>query len=320
MKCAHELLADDFLLMEAGAAGRLRSALQQFAESGDEASLKASLARWAVAPLQAAAGQQAGSVAVITLAGPIMPRSNFLTEMGFGTGLDAFTRAMLQADADPSITSVLILADTPGGQIYGIPEGSALVRDIASRKPVGVHIMGMNASSGYWLTSGARFIAGGETADAGAIGVYVVHADVSEALAKEGVKLSVIAAGKHKADGVMGMPLSDEGKAALKARVEAAYDMFTRDVAKGREVTPAAVRDGFGEGRLVMGADAKRAGLIDYVGTLEASIARLTGRKAAGGARAEEDAPTLTMVIDEPGEAAAAPDPFDDLRARLERY
>lgn len=333
MKCTHELLADDFLLMEAGAAGRLRSALQMFAESGDEASLKASLARWAVAPLQAAAGQQSGSVAVIPLAGPIMPRSNFLTEMGFGTGLDAFTRAMLQADADTSIAGVMILADTPGGQIYGIPEGAALVRDIAARKPVGVHIMGMNASAGYWLTSGARFIAGGETADAGAIGVYVIHADVSEALEKEGVKLTVIAAGKHKAEGVMGTPLSDEAKAAMKARVEAAYGMFTRDVAKGREVTPAAVRDGFGEGRLLMGVEAKRAGLIDHIGTLESSIARLGGRKSAGGMRAESPDGELTaeqyedLVINgnadvpEPQGVIKASDVcFDDLRERLERF
>lgn len=319
MKCAHELLADDFLLMEAGAAGRLRSALQLFAESGDEASLKASLARWAVAPLQAAAGQQSGSIAVIPLAGPIMPRSNFLTEMGFGTGLDAFTRAMLQADADSSITGIAILADTPGGQIYGVPEGSALVRDIASRKPVGVHIMGMNASAGYWLTAGAKFIAGGETADAGAIGVYMVHADLSDALAKEGIKLTLISAGKHKAEGVMGLPLSEEAKTALKARVEAAYGMFVRDVAKGREVTPAAVRDGFGEGRLLMGTAAKAAGLIDHIGTLEASIGRLGGRKSAGSMRAEEEAPEPEAPAVPPLTAAVTEDRDAAIRERLER-
>lgn len=294
MKFPHDLLADEFLLMEGREAARLRGALQQFSEGGDEAALKATLARWASAPLQAAAGQQSGATAVIPLAGPIMPRSNFLTEIGFGTGLDAFMGALGQADADSSITSILILADTPGGQIYGIPEGAARLRDIAARKPVGVHIMGMNASAGYWLTSAARFIAGGETADVGAIGVYVVYLDLSAALEMEGIKPTVISAGKHKAEGLAGMPLSDEAMTALKARVEVAYAMFVRDVAKGRGVTPSAVRDGFGEGRLLMGNEAKKAGLIDHVDTLESSISRLAGRKSAGAMRAENDEPQLS--------------------------
>jgi ClpP class serine protease len=139
-------------------------------------------------------------------------------------------------------------------------------------------------------------------------------------LEKEGIKLTVIKAGKHKAEGVMGMPLSDEAKAAMKARVEAAYGMFTRDVAKGREVTPAAVRDGFGEGRLLMGVEAKKAGLIDHIGTLESSIARLVGRKSAGGMRAEGDAPALETELDPAAAEAAVADAFSEMVTRLERY
>ncbi len=73
----------------------------------------------------------------------------------------------------------------------------------------------------------------------------------------------------------------------MQARVDEAYAQFTKDVARGRGVTPAAVKGGYGEGRALTAKDAKDAGLIDRIGTMDDTLSRLTGRSSVGGMRAE---------------------------------
>ena len=55
--------------------------------------------------------------------------------------------------------------------------------------------------------------------------------------------------------------------------------------AKGRGVTPPAVRGGFGEGGMVGAAEAVKLGMADRIGTLETAISRAAGGR--GGFRAE---------------------------------
>jgi len=84
--------------------------------------------------------------------------------------------------------------------------------------------------------------------------------------------------------------LSDEERAVIQARVDAAYAQFTKDVARGRGVSASDVRSGYGEGRALTAKDALKAGLIDRIATMDETLARLTGRKlAAGGMRAEHE-------------------------------
>ncbi|MCH8838108.1 MAG: hypothetical protein IIA60_09980, partial [Candidatus Marinimicrobia bacterium] len=57
------------------------------------------------------------------------------------------------------------------------------------------------------------------------------------------------------------------------------FGMVVKAVAKGRGGKANAVRAGFGEGRIVVAEEAKRLGMIDRVETLDAVLARLTGRR-----------------------------------------
>ena len=107
-------------------------------------------------------------------------------------------------------------------------------------------------------------------------------------------------------------PLSDEERAVVQARVDDAYGQFVKDVARGRGVTPAAVRGGYGEGRALGAKDAKAAGLIDRIATMDETIARLTARPTRAGAgemRGEDDAPAISAA-----EAVVAT-PADDSQA-----
>ena len=50
--------------------------------------------------------------------------------------------------------------------------------------------------------------------------------------------------------------------------------MFIKAVAKGRGSTPAVVREGFGQGRMVLAQDAITAGMADKIATLDETLAR----------------------------------------------
>jgi len=90
------------------------------------------------------------------------------------------------------------------------------------------------------------------------------------------------------------------------------YDMFVRDVGKGRKVSVTAVRNGFGQGRTVLSPDAVSSGLADRVGTLNELVMRVGQGKvdrrraqvavtrAKDGVLDPEDEP-LTVALEELG-------------------
>jgi ClpP class serine protease len=137
------------------------------------------------------------------------------------------------------------------------------------------------------------------SAQVGSIGVIAVHQDISEAEAKVGVKTTLVTAGTFKGDGNEHAPLSDSARASMQRLADGYYAAFVQDVSKGRAVTVAQVRDGFGEGRILGAKDALRAGLIDGIGTLEQAVMRLAGGSKTASLKAEDLRPEDIHSLEE---------------------
>ena len=73
----------------------------------------------------------------------------------------------------------------------------------------------------------------------------------------------------------------------MQATVNERYEQFVDFVAKGRRVTRAKVRTGFGEGRALSAARAVQEGLADRVASLDEVLDGLAG--TAGGRRTDAD-------------------------------
>ena len=72
--------------------------------------------------------------------------------------------------------------------------------------------------------------------------------------------------------------------------------MFVKAVAQQRGVAQGAVREGYGQGRSLLAAEAVKAGLADRTGTLDDVLEKLGVKRAAGsGARASSANITGTM-------------------------
>lgn len=269
-----------------------------------------------------------GNIAVIPLRGTITPRMDSLQEASGGMSCERFVSMLREAVSDESVGTIVLDIDSPGGMVVGVPEAAAAVYEARESKRIIAVANSMMCSAAYWIGCQAHEIYGHPSAFEpmiGNIGVKTMHIDRSEQMAKEGIKVTIVSAGKHKTEGSPTEPASEEYLARMEAYCEAAYVPFVNDVARARGVKAADVRNGFGEGRALSSKEAKAAGLIDKIGTLEDVIGKLTGgRVSAAGLRAEAEEPALSMTIEEPAAPIAAStelvDPFNELRERLDRY
>jgi ClpP class serine protease len=141
----------------------------------------------------------AGSVVVIPLAGTLYPKANLVTESSGGCSVEQFVAQVEAAAADPAVTAIVMDVDSPGGNAQGIPEAAARLRAVRGTKPLVAVASGMMASGAYWLASQADSIVASTSAEVGSIGAFMVHQDMSEAFAKEGVRNTIVKAGKYKA-------------------------------------------------------------------------------------------------------------------------
>jgi capsid assembly protease len=135
----------------------------------------------------------------------------------------------------------------------------------------------------------------------GSIGVYCAHQDESKALENEGIKINLISAGKFKVEGNPTEPLSPDARAAIQDKVDAYYSMFVNAVARNRGAAAADVRNGYGEGRMLLASDAVKARMADRVATLDDVLAKLgvATRGSAGSSAAAKPLPAVARRMRE---------------------
>ncbi len=242
---------------------------------------------------------QRGAVAVIPLKGVVANRMGAMDESSGGMSIERFRGMFRQALGNDAVGSIVLDVNTPGGTVMGVPEMAAEILAARGQKRVVAHVNDTAASAGYWLIAGVDEIVAAPSAMLGAIGVFLCRQDLSEALEKEGIKITVVSAGKYKAEALPFRPMSAEELADKQTLVDGFYDQFVKLVAKGRGVTPSAVRNGYGEGRGVTAQVALASGMIDRIGTLDETIARLVGgRSSRSPMRAEADVPVELAEAD----------------------
>lgn len=216
-----------------------------------------------------------GGVAVIPMYGVLSPRANMISESSGGTSFERLGQHLREAVARSDVKTIVIDCDSPGGSVAGAAEFAEQIRQARAKKPIIAVANHQMASAAYWVCAQATKIHASPSAMLGSIGVYSIHNDLTEALAKLGVKRTLISAGKYKLEGVDGEPLTEDGHAYRKEQVQKTYGRFVADVAKGRGITVAAVKGGYGEGRCLDADAAIELGMADKLATLDETIDRL---------------------------------------------
>lgn len=276
-----------------------------------------------VAPLEArapaggSAPQNGGVIAVISVMGVIAQHASQVDNISGpgGTSTERVANSFRSAMNDPSVVGIIFNVDSPGGNVHGVQALADEIFRARGRKPMVAQVNSTMASAAYWLGSAADEIVMTPGARAGSIGVYALHRDVSAAADREGVKMTFVSAGKYKVEGNAYEPLADEARDAIQSQVNEYYGDFTGSVAKYRGVKATAVREGYGEGRMLKDASAVKAGLADRVGTFDDTLRRMAaGKTQKSGARA--DGSLLISAID--GHIANTAPAIEDIKALTE--
>ena len=217
-----------------------------------------------------------GSTAIVPIDGALSKRS-FLFDCG---STYAGIRDAIQAALDdPSVSSILLDVDSPGGSVAGMSELTDFISQADKIKPVYAYTDGLMCSAAYCLSSAARQIVAAPTATVGSIGILGTHTDRSQRDQSAGIKRSVLTAGSHKAIGTDTAPLDDKSRAVIQGQLDQLYSLFVNAVAANRGVK-AADAESWADGKVFLAADAKALGLIDEVGTRDNLLARISNQEA----------------------------------------
>jgi signal peptide peptidase SppA len=234
-------------------------------------------------------GQAPGTlVAVLGIYGLISQRSSQVDDISGpgGTSVQRLTSRFRGAMSDPAVKAIAFDIDSPGGSVYGVPELADEIRNARGRKPMEAVSNSLMASAAYYLGSSADKVWVTPSGEAGSIGVYATHVDLSKFFDAAGEKYTLVAYGDNKTLGNPFEPLSDEARADMEKRVNEYGAQFDRAVARSRGVSTEIVRKQMGQG-LVFGAkEAAQRGLADGTATLDEVVTRLARQRPAQAAPA----------------------------------
>lgn len=241
-----------------------------------------------------------GSVGIINISGSLVAgHAGFMSYFGV-TGYEDIRDALVAAVQSPDVASILLNIGSGGGAVSGCHETAQLIARVNTIKPVVSYAGGNECSAALWLGCSAQYSYVSETSITGSLGVLMVHADRTEQLKQDGIKVTVIRAGSEKALSNPYEALSEKAQEKLQAQADAMYDIFLGHVAAGRKVSKTVADTKFGQGREFVGKQAVAAGLMDAVGTLEDAYAKceaLGSKVAKKGKKAAISASTTTPKI-----------------------
>jgi signal peptide peptidase SppA len=160
---------------------------------------------------------------------------------------------------DPSIKTIILDFDSPGGEAAGAPELAALVRAASEQKTVIAFTDATMGSAAYYFGSQASEIVCTPSAALGSIGCYVAFMDQSVAADLKGLKMEVIKSGDFKGIGLPGTSLTNEQRNYLQEQVDNNAAMFRSTVQAARP----AVADEAMQGQVFVGQKAVAAGMAD---------------------------------------------------------
>lgn len=212
------------------------------------------------------------SVAVISVSGIIFPRNASVpSSYGAHTVLDRLAYDFDVALQSKSIKSIIMVYDTPGGEVTGISEMAEVISKGNEIKPVISYIYGMGASAGYFLAAPGREIIASNTAEVGSIGVVAEYIDTSVADEKRGInRIQIVSNVSPNKRPDLNTP---EGRIGIQRVVDDLASVFVSSVAKYRGIKFEEVLSKFGQGDMLVAQQALDAGMIDRISTLDVVIA-----------------------------------------------
>ena len=197
-----------------------------------------------------------GGTARILIEGVLTKQPDFFFDI-FGPGSAVYgdiVRAIEAADADDSVDLIVLEIDSRGGEVAGFFETGAAIANTTT--PTEAQITDLAASGAFGLASQAdSTTVNNSMALVGSIGVAT-----SVFVSENRIQIASTAAPKKRPDAS-----TEEGVAIIREELDAIHAEFAGIIARGRGVSVETVNADFGQGGMLIAADALRASMIDGI-------------------------------------------------------
>ncbi len=249
--------------------------------------------------------QEVNGIAVIPISGSLVHKLGALHPYSGMTGYDGILRKLNEAMHDDDIRGVMLDIDSPGGMVSGCFDLADIIARYRNAKPIWSLGYDMHCSAAQMIASSCSRRLITQTGTAGSVGVIMAHTNIEKLLDKQGVEITLITAGKHKADGNPYEKLPKAVQDKWENQLETLRQSFAAKAAgfMGKDVSDilateaemyegqAAIDIGFAD-ELVNGADA--------ISVMSEHLNNLNTTTVDMGA-------SMTQQAQEPKKAAAAP-------------
>lgn len=174
------------------------------------------------------------NVAVIPVEGSLVHKGAWLGKSSGETSYQGLQAQIAMARKSNQVRGVVFEYDSYGGEVNGGFETARDIAQLSKEKPTISILTDWAYSAGYLLASQSRQIVMPRYGGTGSIGVIMIHADYSQQLENEGIKLTIIRSGKKKADGNPFEPLNADVAEKWQAQADTIRQEFAAVVAQGR--------------------------------------------------------------------------------------
>ena len=195
------------------------------------------------------------------------------------SGITAFSmvRLLRQIADDSSIKGVILRVDSPGGD--GIASDDILheMKALSKKKPVLISMSDLAASGGYFIAMTGDPVLAYDNTLTGSIGVFFGKVDLRGLYDKIGLKKEILTRGRFAAIDSENKSLTPEERDKVQREIQVFYKGFVDRVAEARK-RPYDQVEPLAQGRVWLGAQAKKNGLVDDIGGLDRAVEMIKQR------------------------------------------
>ncbi len=178
---------------------------------------------------------------------------------------------------DKEIKAILLKMESPGA-VAG--SAQALFNEIMHfkkehPKPVITLVENTCASGGYWIACSADHIIASSVAKIGSIGVVIRAFTVKDLLDQYKIHYTPVTAGAYKTAGDPFTTMTEAQKKMLDEMTHQTYEQFTASIASRRPKLSLKDLNTWADGKIFIGAEALKLGLIDELGSISTAEAWL---------------------------------------------
>ena len=232
-------------------------------------------------------------IAIVYAEGAIVDGAGGAGEVGGAR----FARELRRLREDDDVKAIVLRVNSPGGAVGASEQIQRELRLAREKKPVIVSMGSYAASGGYWISAyGDRIFAEPDTIT-GSIGVFGLQLDVQKLANNLGLTFDTVKTGKFADSLTITRPKTEEELAVVQRMVDWIYGEFIGKVAEARKLPRATVEE-IAQGRVWSGAEAKKLGLVDELGGLDAALAEAARRAKLGEHYATEEFPRSKELLE----------------------